>query len=99
MTIFHIVVSCDDVTEFAGSLASPGGILLGLAISSLPASLGRDITSGMLQGLAGGTFLFVTFLEVLPQEFNTPGPGRRLLKVLFVVIGFVCICCLLLVTG
>ena len=79
------------------SLASPAGILLGIAISDLPPSLGQDITSGILQGIAGGTFLFVTFLEVLPQELNKP--GKRMYKVLFVFIGFCCVCGLVTLGG
>jgi len=44
------------------------------------------LVNGILQGLACGTFLYVTFFEVLPHEFNKP--KDRLLKLLFVIVGF-----------
>jgi len=76
------------------SLASPVGILIGIAIADLPDSLASNICNGVLQGLAGGTFLYITFFEVLPHEINVP--QNRLWKVLFVFLGFAFICGILL---
>lgn len=77
------------------SLASPLGIGLGILMMDLPASLLRDFCNGILQGVAGGTFLYITFFDVLPPALN--GSGNRFLKVLCVILGFACICCLMLV--
>merc|ERR1719350_2327234 len=68
------------------SLASPLGVAIGIALSDLPPSLPQEICNGVLQGIAGGTFLYITFFEVLPHELNKP--ARRLWKVLFVVLGY-----------
>ena len=48
------------------------------------------------QGIAGGTFLYITFFEVLPHELNAP--HNRMQKLLFVLLGYICICCLLFIT-
>jgi len=67
------------------SVASPFGMVIGMIISGV-----NSMTSAVLQALAGGTFLYVTFFEVLPQEFNhsQDTPSKRLLKCLSVLIGF-----------
>jgi len=75
------------------SIASPIGVGLGMAVADLPSSLPQDLCSGVLQGIAGGTFLYITFFEVLPHELNLP--QNRLWKVLFIILGFSCICALL----
>ncbi|XP_054708284.1 zinc transporter ZIP3-like [Uloborus diversus] len=49
-------------------------------------SISAVAVSAVLQGLAAGTFIHVTFLEVIPAEFNESGP--RLLKVFFLGLGF-----------
>lgn len=77
------------------SLASPVGVIIGILMMGLPPSLMRDVCNGFLQGIAGGTFVYITFFDVLPPALNAP--GNRILKVLFVIIGFACICGLLLV--
>ena len=37
----------------------------------MPPSIARDVANGVLQGVAGGTFLYITFFEVLPHEFSS----------------------------
>lgn len=76
------------------SLASPLGVGVGIGLSGLPASIPQRICNGVLQGIAGGTFLYITFFEVLPSELNVP--KNRLLKVLFVILGFAVFSALLL---
>ena len=49
----------------------------------------------MFVGIAGGTFLYITFFEVLPHELNAP--GKRLWKVLCVILGYAAICGLLFI--
>ena len=72
------------------TLASPLGIMVGILMTGLPPSLPNDICNGVLQCLAGGTFIYITFFEVLPNELNAP--GNRLQKVIFVILGFIAIC-------
>jgi zinc transporter 1/2/3 len=47
------------------SLSSPVGVGIGIGLSDLPSSLSVDICNGVLQGIAGGTFLYITFFEVI----------------------------------
>merc|ERR1719427_1604392 len=72
------------------SLASPVGVGLALAISDLPSSIGQDICNAVLQAIAAGTFLYITFFEVLPHELNMP--NKRMTKVFFVFLGFAFMC-------
>jgi zinc transporter 1/2/3 len=69
---------------------------IGMVIADLEKSLISDCANGILQGIAGGTFLYITFFEVLPHELNSP--GNRMPKLLFVLSGFSCICGLLFLT-
>jgi zinc transporter 1/2/3 len=78
------------------SLASPLGMAIGIFLSDLDRSLGVDFANAILQTIAGGTFLYVTFFEVLPHEFNQP--KNRMLKVLFVLLGFSIIAGLIFIT-
>jgi len=78
------------------SLSSPVGVAIGIALSDLPPSLPQEICNGVLQGIAGGTFLYITFFEVLPHELNKP--GSRLWKVFFVILGYASICGILFIT-
>lgn len=84
------------ISVFIFSIASPIGMGMGIALTDLKQSLGRDIANGVLQGLSGGTFLYITFFEVLPHEMNNS--QLRLPKVVAVILGFACICALLFVT-
>lgn len=69
----------------AVSIMIPLGIGLGLGIESAR-GVPSSVASVLLQGLAGGTFLFVTFLEILARELEDR--SDRLLKVLFLVLGY-----------
>lgn len=91
MTIKYFVTS---VTIF--SLASPVGMGIGIGLSDMKQSIARDVANGVLQGIAGGTFLYITFFEVLPHEFSSN--KMRLPKVLCLLIGYSIICGLLFVT-
>ena len=48
-------------------------------------------------GVAGGTFLYITFFEVLPHELNVP--SRRLTKLVCVLLGFTVLAILLIFSG
>ncbi len=78
------------------SIASPIGMGLGIGLADMPPSLNGDIANSVLQGIAGGTFLYITFFEVLPHELNQP--KNRLPKLFFVLLGFASICGLLFIT-
>ncbi|XP_073541712.1 zinc transporter ZIP3 [Phyllobates terribilis] len=67
------------------SIMIPIGIAIGMVIQSAQ-NLASSITSALLQGIAGGTFLFVTFFEILVKELEEK--HDRLLKVLFLVLGY-----------
>lgn len=78
------------------SVASPLGMGIGILLADMEKSLGGDIANSILQGMAGGTFLYITFFEVLPHELNQP--RHRMLKLVFVLLGFGSICGLLFIT-
>ncbi|NWH78239.1 S39A3 protein, partial [Piaya cayana] len=67
------------------SLMIPLGISIGMGIESTQ-NAASSITSLLLQGMAGGTFLFITFFEILAKELEDK--SNRLLKVLFLVLGY-----------
>ncbi|NXL40056.1 S39A3 protein, partial [Glaucidium brasilianum] len=67
------------------SLMIPVGISVGMGIQSTQ-NTASSIASLLLQGFAGGTFLFVTFFEILAKELEDK--TDRLLKVLFLVLGY-----------
>jgi len=71
------------------SVTAPIGIAIGLAVTEAGRNgLATDITSAILQGVATGTFVYVTFFEVLLEEMTN---NQSIAKVLCVIIGFACI--------
>ncbi|NXP56758.1 S39A1 protein, partial [Heliornis fulica] len=69
------VVAC--LVLFA--MMSPLGVGLGTAVAA-GAGARQRLCRGVLEGLASGTFLYITFLEILPQELGVP--QHRILKVI-----------------
>ncbi|XP_068429550.1 zinc transporter ZIP1 [Clinocottus analis] len=67
------------------ALMTPIGIAIGISVMEAQLAAGALIQA-VLEGLAAGTFIYITFLEILPHELNSP--GRQLLKVLFILLGF-----------
>ncbi|KAG7468163.1 hypothetical protein MATL_G00139830 [Megalops atlanticus] len=67
------------------ALMSPLGIAVGIGVMEAKLQSGALIQA-VLEGLAAGTFIYITFLEILPHELNSP--ERQLLKVLFILLGF-----------
>lgn len=67
------------------AIMSPLGIAIGIALMESELSAGALIQA-VLEGLAAGTFVYITFLEILPHELNAP--GKQLLKVLCILLGF-----------
>lgn len=70
---------------FVFSVMSPMGIAIGIGVSEAQLQMGA-LVQAVLEGLAAGTFVYITFLEILPHELNSP--ERQLLKVLFILFGF-----------
>ncbi|XP_067666729.1 zinc transporter ZIP1-like [Haliotis asinina] len=68
------------------SVTAPLGVGIGIGIMHLWDSTASSLVQGLLQGLACGTFLYITFFEVLPHEFNSH--HDRLLKLLFLLLGY-----------
>lgn len=75
-------------------LMIPLGIGIGMGIESSHSAAG-SIASLLLQGVAGGTFLFVTFFEILAKELEEK--SQRLLKVLCLVLGYAALAGLVLI--
>ncbi|XP_053318579.1 zinc transporter ZIP1-like [Spea bombifrons] len=67
------------------SLMSPIGIGIGIGVSQTQSD-GSRMVQCVLEGLAAGTFVYITFLEILPHELNSN--KWRLPKVVFILIGF-----------
>ncbi|KAL2088319.1 hypothetical protein ACEWY4_015218 [Coilia grayii] len=67
------------------ALMSPLGIAVGICVMEAQLASGA-LVQAVLEGLAAGTFVYITFLEILPHELNSP--ERQLPKVFFILIGF-----------
>ena len=51
---------------------SPLGLAIGLAVPQGDSKAGQGLAQSVLEGMAAGTFLYVTFLEILPRELASP---------------------------
>ncbi|KAG8575441.1 hypothetical protein GDO81_009554 [Engystomops pustulosus] len=67
------------------ALMSPIGISIGIGVMETQSG-GSSLVQAVLEGLAAGTFVYITFLEILPHELNSH--KWRLPKVIFIVLGF-----------
>nr|XP_033775331.1 zinc transporter ZIP1-like isoform X2 [Geotrypetes seraphini] len=67
------------------AVMSPLGVGLGIAVMQNPNEW-NGMMQSVLEGIAAGTFVYITFLEILPHELNSP--KWRLPKVIFVLLGF-----------
>ena len=67
-------------------IAAPLGLGIGMGVEAVSDSLHTLVISGVLQGLACGTFLYVTFFEILPHELNSS--DLRMPKLLLILVGF-----------
>eukprot|EP00057_Strongylocentrotus_purpuratus_P034354 XP_794887.2 PREDICTED: zinc transporter ZIP1-like [Strongylocentrotus purpuratus] len=72
------------------SLTSPIGIGIGIPLADPSVNADALLVNGILQGLATGTFMFVTFVELLPVELA--GKDDRLLKCTCLIAGFGLMC-------
>ncbi|KAL8606900.1 hypothetical protein ACOMHN_048696 [Nucella lapillus] len=71
---------------FFFSSTAPVGVAVGILIMRFGASTTSNLADGILTGIASGTFLYMTFFEVLPAEFNNS--HDRMLKLLMLLFGF-----------
>ncbi|KAJ9583035.1 hypothetical protein L9F63_022614 [Diploptera punctata] len=74
-------------------LTSPVGIAIGIFLEEFGQVVSSSILNGVLQGLACGTFVYVTFFEVLPHELSDN--SNRMFKLISVILGFSVVCCVL----
>nr|CAD7414418.1 unnamed protein product [Timema cristinae] len=80
-------------SNFIFSCMSPIGVGIGMCLLQLGRDLKSSVANAVLQGLACGTYIYVTFFEVLPHELNQP--KDRLLKLVAVIVGFSLVCSVL----
>jgi len=80
------------ISSIVFSLASPIGCAIGITIVEKASNgAAANAAIGALQGIACGTFIYIIFFEILPHEFmkkKTLTCPDRILKVLFLIIGF-----------
>ncbi|NWW18662.1 S39A1 protein, partial [Falcunculus frontatus] len=78
------------------ALMSPLGVGVGTVLAA-GAGPRQHLCRAVLEGLAAGTFLFVTFLEILPQELGVP--RNRIPKVILILAGFALVSAILFIKG
>ncbi|KAL1776591.1 zinc transporter ZIP1 [Sigmodon hispidus] len=81
----HLLVKMVAGCGILFSCMTPLGIALGAALSESAGPL-HQLAQSVLEGMAAGTFLYITFLEILPQELATS--EQRILKVILLLAGF-----------
>ena len=74
------------ILMFFFALVSPVGITIGIAVTESEDELAQSVASAVLQSIATGTFIYVTFFEILQKEYEGGAPGMT--KVLFTVVGY-----------
>ncbi|XP_025051480.1 zinc transporter ZIP2-like [Alligator sinensis] len=67
------------------ALMSPAGIAVGIGVS-FSGGDASSLARAVLEGVAAGTFLYVTFIEILPHELHSS--EAPLAKFFFIGIGF-----------
>lgn len=86
-----VVVGC--LLLFAAM--SPLGIGVGMGLTETKASPQHQLARSTLEGLATGTFIYITFMEILPHELRS---GRnRIPKVTMMLVGFAVVTAVLFV--
>ncbi|XP_060116744.1 zinc transporter ZIP1 [Heteronotia binoei] len=68
------------------SIMSPLGVGLGVVLTETPSVVLHGLSRSVLEGLAAGTFVYITFLEILPHELSSS--EQRILKVIVLLAGF-----------
>ncbi|XP_067831945.1 zinc transporter ZIP1-like [Heptranchias perlo] len=73
------VVCC--IVTFA--VMSPLGIGLGIVLTE---DSSHQLVRSVLEGVATGTFIYITFMEILPHELSSS--DQRICKVIMLIVGF-----------
>lgn len=76
LTTSRVIKSC-----VLFSAMCPLGIAIGTAVMESASNYSSHLAAGLLQGLAAGTFMYVTVFEVMAPEFNRGSNDHRLWKV------------------
>jgi len=75
------------ITSFVCSLIMPLGVFIGLVMTEIESSSSNiDIANGLLQAIAMGTFIYVTFFEILQEEIDSE--DTSLGKIVCIAAGF-----------
>jgi len=71
------------------ALVSPLGVAIGILVTVKSSTEGptQDLAVAVLQGIAGGTILYITFFEVLDRE-KRKQTGCGVMRLAFVLLGF-----------
>jgi len=71
------------------ALVSPLGVAIGILVTVKSSTEGptQDLTVAVLQGIAGGTILYITFFEVLDREKKKQA-GCGIMRLAFILLGF-----------
>ena len=71
------------------ALVSPLGVVIGILVTVKSSTEGptQDLVVAVLQGIAGGTILYITFFEVLDRE-KRKRTGCGIMRLAFILIGF-----------
>ncbi len=65
---------------------SPLGIGVAIGLTETKASPQHQLARSTLEGLAAGTFIYITFMEILPHELSSA--RNRIPKVAMLLVGF-----------
>lgn len=75
------------ITSIVCSLIMPLGVLIGIVMTEIESASGNiDIANGILQAIAMGTFIYVTFFEILQEEVDSE--DTSLGKIVCIAAGF-----------
>ena len=71
------------------ALVSPLGVAIGILVTVNSSTEGptQDLAVAVLQGIAGGTILYITFFEVLDRE-KRKQTGCGIMRLAFILLGF-----------
>jgi zinc transporter 1/2/3 len=71
------------------ALVSPLGVAIGILVTIKSSTEGptQDLVVAVLQGIAGGTILYITFFEVLDRERRKQN-GCGIMRLAFILVGF-----------
>ena len=81
---YKYLFSCN----FIFSLSNPIGILIAILMVDFYSNTFSTFLISLVKAISVGTFIYITFFEILPHELNS-FIGSRILKVFFIFTGFI----------